>query len=134
MSHRSFLAICIVSVVAGCSHQVNKAPSSAATSVTPASFNTAGAPTVEFTVPDMMCPEGCGEKVKEILAEQPGTKDVHVDFPAKTVTVAIDKEQFDSKQALAALADHQFKNTSLKDGTAATASTSPPAADAKTVQ
>ena len=65
-----FVAVLIL--VVGCS-QSNSAVD-VSKSTTPASFNTAGAPTVEFTVPDMMCPEGCGAKVKEILAEQPARK------------------------------------------------------------
>jgi copper chaperone CopZ len=83
--------------------------------VTRASFNKAGAPTVEFSVPDMMCPEGCGAKVKEILSEQPGATDVYVDFPNKTATVAVDKDKFDTGKAIAALVDHQFNHSALKD-------------------
>src|SRR5690349_6157478 len=82
--------------------------------VTPTAFNTCGAPTVEFSVPDMMCPDGCGVKVKEILSQQPGAKDVLVEFDSKTVKVAVDKDKFDAKQAVAALVDHQFKNAALK--------------------
>ena len=68
--------------------------------------------TVAFNVPDMMCPEGCGEKVKEILSEQPGAKEVIVDFDAKTATVAIGRRQkFDADAAVAALVDHRFKNS-----------------------
>ena len=37
-----------------------------------ATFNSAGAPTVEFSVPDMMCAEGCAVAVKEILAKAAG--------------------------------------------------------------
>src|SRR4051812_6557056 len=108
-------SICLgVVLLAGCSEQAAKSPTVDAAAVTPASFNTAGAPTIEFSVPDMMCPEGCGAKVKEILSEQPGAKDVLVDFPAKTAKVAVDKDKFDAKQAVAALVDHQFKNSSLK--------------------
>jgi copper chaperone CopZ len=68
-----------------------------------------------------MCPEGCGAKVKEILSQQAGAKDVIVDFPSKTATVAVDKDKFDAKQAIAALVDHQFKNSALKDGGATSA-------------
>src|SRR5215208_2733776 len=117
----------------GCSH-VELPTASTAAAVRPVSFNTAGSPTVEFTVPDMMCPEGCGAKVKEILAEQPGAKDVLVDFPAKTVKVAVDKDKFDAKQAVAALKDHQFNNSAVKDATSIEAPISSPAADAKAVQ
>src|SRR6476646_6605428 len=107
-----FLAVLILAV--GCS-QSNQQTDDVSQSTTPVSFNTAGAPTVEFSVPDMMCPEGCGAKVKEILSEQPGAKDVLVDFPHKTATVAIDKDTFDAKQAVAALVDHQFKHSALSD-------------------
>ena len=125
-----FLAVLILAV--GCS-QSNQQTGDISKSTTPVSFNTAGAPTVEFSVPDMMCPEGCGAKVKEILSEQPGAKDVLVDFPAKTAKVAVDKDKFDAKQAVAALVDHQFKNSALKDA-GAVAAPSSPAVNAKSVQ
>lgn len=80
-----------------------------------AEFNPTGAPTVAFSVPDMMCEEGCAAAVKEILAEQPGTKDVFVDFEAKTATVAIDGEEFDSKLAVAELVDKGFMNSTLNE-------------------
>lgn len=83
--------------------------------VTPAAFNSTGAPTVAFTVPDMMCAEGCGTKVKEILSEQPGAKEVVVDFDAKTATVAVDPAKFDADAALAALVDHQFTNSTISN-------------------
>jgi len=108
-----------LALVVGCSDQASRTPV-AKEAVTPASFNVAGAPTVEFTVPDMMCPEGCGEKVKEILSGQPGAKDVLVEFDSKTVKVAVDKDKFDTKQAIAALVDHQFKNSTLKTADEAT--------------
>jgi copper chaperone CopZ len=128
-------SICLgVVFLAGCSEQAAKSPTVDSTAVTPASFNKAGAPTVEFSVPDMMCPEGCGAKVKEILSEQPGAKDVLVDFPAKTAKVAVDKDKFDAKQAVAALVDHQFKNSALKDANTSAAAPSSPSADAKSVQ
>ena len=83
--------------------------------ITSAAFKAENPSTVEFSVPDMFCMEGCGATVKETLAKQPGAKDVLVDFEAKTATVAIDEEKFDSDQALAALVDKQFANSSLKD-------------------
>ena len=83
--------------------------------VTPVSFNATGAPTIEFSAPDMMCPDGCGAKVKEILSEQPGAKEVLVDFDAKKAIVAIEGEgSFDANAAVAALVDHGFKNSSIK--------------------
>ena len=118
--------VAVLVLAAGCS-QSNQQAADVSQSATPVSFNTAGAPTVEFTVPDMMCPEGCGEKVKEILSGQPGAKDVLVEFDSKTVKVAVDKDKFDAKQAIAALVDHQFKNSALKsaDATAAADTTQP---------
>jgi copper chaperone CopZ len=101
--------------VAGCSQEPAQMPKSTADAVKPATFNASGAPTVVFNAPDMMCPEGCGAKVKEILSGQPGAKEVVIDFDAKTATVAIDKDaKFDSSAAVAALADHGFKNSTVK--------------------
>ena len=107
-----FASVLILAV--GCS-QSNQQTGDISKSTTPVSFNTAGAPTVEFSVPDMMCPEGCGAKVKELLSEQPGAKDVFVDFPNKTATVAVDKDKFDAKKAIASLVDHQFNHSALKE-------------------
>jgi copper chaperone CopZ len=81
---------------------------------TEAEFNPTGAPTVEFTVPDMMCEEGCAAAVKEILSKQRGAKDVRVDFEAKTATVAIEEGKFDSQLAIAELVDKGFDKSQLK--------------------
>jgi copper chaperone CopZ len=111
--------ICLsLTFVVGCSETATQSSAVDSAAVTKTSFNLAGAPTVEFSVPDMMCPEGCGAKVKEILSQQPGAKDVLVDFPSKTAKVAVDKDKFDAKQAIAALVDHQFKNSAVKGGSA----------------
>ena len=107
-------ALVLISAL-GCSQQSANQSGDISSSTTPVAFNTAGAPTVEFSVPDMMCPEGCGAKVKELLSEQPGAKDVFVDFPNKTATVAVDKDKFDAKKAIAALVDHQFNHSALKE-------------------
>jgi copper chaperone CopZ len=99
------VVLCLLFASSGCADK----------STSSATFNTVGAPTVEFSAPDMMCPEGCGAKVKEILSAQPGAKDVLVDFDSKTATVAIDKEgKFDANAAVAALVDHGFKNSAIK--------------------
>src|SRR6476660_7153574 len=124
--HRIILVSLMAAVFAGCNQQATQSQVSD-DAIMRASFNKAGAPTVEFSVPDMMCPEGCGAKVKEILAAQPGAKDVLVEFDSKTVKVAVDKDKFDAKQAVAALVDHQFKNSTLKDATASTPAPSAPA-------
>lgn len=124
-----FIAFAIVSILAiGCSRQ--SAEQSVSESMTPIAFNAAGAPTVEFSVPDMMCPEGCAVKTKEILSEQPGAKEVIVDFEAKTAIVAIEEGKFDSKDAIAALVDHGFKNSALKNATIVEGSAKPEAAGA----
>jgi copper chaperone CopZ len=107
-----FAAVLILAL--GCS-QSNQQTGDISKSTTPVSFNTAGAPTIVFNAPDMMCPEGCGAKVKEILSGQPGAKEVLVNFDAKTATVALNKDaKFDSDAAVAALVDHGFKNSSVK--------------------
>jgi copper chaperone CopZ len=102
----------------GCTKQVDVLNATPNVTV-PVAFNAEKAPTVEFSVPDMMCPEGCGVKVKEILAEQPGAKEVLVDFDSKTATVAIEEGKFDSQKAIAALVDHSFGQSTLKGDAAA---------------
>jgi copper chaperone CopZ len=124
---RFIVLAAILLLAVGCS-QSNQQTGEISKSTTPVSFNTAGAPTVVFNAPDMMCPEGCGAKVKEILSGQPGAKEVVVNFDAKTATVAIDKDgKFDADAAVAALADHGFKNSSLK-------SNGPPTGESSAVQ
>ena len=79
---------------------------------TPAVFNAAGAPTVQFSVPDMVC-ESCSAAVHETLAAQPGAQDVTVDLETKLAPVAVDREKFDEEAAVAALLDKQFSNAKL---------------------
>jgi copper chaperone CopZ len=105
--------LAILVLLVGCS-QSTSTSSSPAESATAVAFNVAGAPTVEFSVPDMMCAESCAVKVKEILSEQPGAKEVVVDFDSKTATVAIEKGKFDPQAAIAALVDHAFDHSTLK--------------------
>jgi copper chaperone CopZ len=123
------VVFCILGLVAGCETKpVSSSISS--TDVKPAAFNANHDPTVDFNVPDMMCPEGCGVAVKEILSEQPGVKDVYVDFDAKMATVAVEKGKFDADKAIAALIDRQFTHSTLRtEGSA-----KPQAADAVKVQ
>jgi copper chaperone CopZ len=97
--------------VAGCSQSANTGGEAAVTEV---SFNTAGAPTVEISVPDMMCPDSCAVAAREVLSAQPGVKEVLVDFDTKRATVAVDTESFDSAAALAALADRGFVHSEVK--------------------
>jgi len=100
-------------LLVGCTEHSGRAPA-VVEKATPAVFNAAGLPTVEFNAPDMMCPDGCGEKVKEILSGQPGAKEVVVDFEAKKAKVAIDdSDKFDKQAAVAALVDHGFANSSV---------------------
>ena len=85
----------------------------AAAEATPVAFNVEGAPTVDFSVPDMMCEESCVPTVRETLAAQPGVKDVKVELATKSATVAVDKNKFDADAAVAALVDLQFSETKL---------------------
>jgi copper chaperone CopZ len=127
-----WLAVAVFSVsLVGCNEATNAELSVPEAATTPAAFNADGAPTVQFSVPDMMCPESCAVKVKEILSEQPGAKDVVVDFDSKTATVAIDKDKFDADAAIAALVDHAYDHSTLKpaadDAKAAPVKTEQPA-------
>lgn len=104
-------------------------PAAEQVAVTPAAFNVEGAPTVEFSVPDMMCEFSCAPKVREVLASQEGVKDVQVDLEGKRATVAVDEAKFDAAAAVAALVDVQFVNTKLASAPAdAAASEKAPAA------
>jgi copper chaperone CopZ len=120
----------VVAVFAGCGGEVEKESSGAGNQVFAASFNPDDAPTVEFSVPDMMCPEGCGVAVEGILSKQPGVKGVVIDFEGKTAKVAIEEGTFDEEKALAALIDKQFLNSKLKTESVA----KPQAADGAVVQ
>jgi copper chaperone CopZ len=108
----------VVALASGCQNQHSPVSDESATSATPVAFNVGGAPTVSFSVPDMMCEFSCVEQVKEALAAQPGVKDVQVEFEAKRATVAVDADKFDSEAAIATLVDYQFTNSQLiEDGT-----------------
>ncbi len=111
-------------LVTGCMNKV-ESPHILPKSLTPIAFNISGAPTVEISVPDMMCPSGCGVKTKEILLKQPGVKEVAVDFDAKTATVAIEEGIFDPQQAIASLVDYGFGNSQLKSAEAVPLETAP---------
>jgi copper chaperone CopZ len=104
----------VIAIVAGCGTSPTTSVSSDGRDTMAVAFNVSGAPTVEFSVPDMMCPESCAVQVKEILSEQPGAKEVVVDFDSKTATVAIDKDKFDPDAAIAALVDHMYDHSQLK--------------------
>jgi copper chaperone CopZ len=105
----------VVVAIAGCGGEVEKESSIVGgNQVTAATFVPEGAPVVEFSVPDMMCPEGCGVAVEGILSKQPGVKGVVIDFEGKTAKVAIEEGKFDEEKALAALIDKQFLNSKLK--------------------
>jgi copper chaperone CopZ len=123
------LLLC-VGLFTGCESKSIDSLSSTTERVKPAAFNQDQAPVVEFSVPDMMCPHGCAPAVKEILAKQPGAKEVLVDFEDRTAKVAIEEGKFNSDEALAALVDRQFANSSLKEG----AVNAPQAVEAAPVQ
>ena len=71
------------------------------------------APTASLHVPNMHCEFSCVEKVKQVLADQKGVKEVKIDFKTKTATVAIDEAAFDADGAIAALVDFQFMDSEL---------------------
>lgn len=100
----------IVILFVGCS-QSETAPV-AVESARPVAFNTAGAPTVKFSVPDMVC-ESCSAAVHETLAKQPGAQEVTVDLESKVATVAVNGDSFDEEAAVEALLDKQFPNAKL---------------------
>lgn len=102
----------ITVLAAGCQGEPSTAPKES-TKASPVAFNIEGAPTVTFSVPDMMCEESCVEQVRKALSLEPGVKDVQVDFKAKRATVAVDRELFDAEAAIAILVDYQFTNSQL---------------------
>jgi copper chaperone CopZ len=113
-SRRYSLAMLTLSfAVSGCSEATNEPAGVSVESTTSAVFNVEGAPTVAFSVPDMMCEESCVPTVRKTLAGQPGVKDVKVELATKTATVAVNQDEFDPEAAIAALVDLQFKKTKL---------------------
>ncbi|TWU21915.1 heavy-metal-associated domain-containing protein [Bythopirellula polymerisocia] len=108
----TFCVAIILGAVVGCQKAADTAADSTV-AASPAVFNAAGAPIVQFKVPDMMCEESCAKAVHDTLAAQPGAVDVKVDFPNRLATVAIDEQKFDSEAALAALLDKQFAEATL---------------------
>jgi copper chaperone CopZ len=86
-------------------------------------FNAEGSPTIQFSVPDMMCEDSCVPQVRKTLAQQPGVKDVKVELATHTATVAVDQAKFNADAAVAALVDLQFTNTKLATDAAPTAAT-----------
>jgi copper chaperone CopZ len=95
-----YALVLAVAVVVGCAERASETAVVVGGPTSAVAFNVAGAPTVEFNVPDMMCPEGCGAKTKEILSELPGAKEVAINFDAKTATVAIEEGKFDADAAV----------------------------------
>ncbi len=100
-------------LIAGCSSESVTVPAADAPAAIPAVFNAAGAPTVEISVPDMVC-ESCTAKVHEVLAGLPGAKEVKVDLATKTATVAVIESEFDADAAAHLLSDdYGYPNTHL---------------------
>ena len=100
-------------LLAGCQSEVASNADNSNVAAAAVAFNVSGAPTISFSVPDMMCQHACAVKVKEALAAQPGVEEVKVDFEAKLATVAIDQDLFDPDAAVATLIDYQFTNSEL---------------------
>lgn len=127
----SLAVVLVLAVGCGQSSPVTVPTPDESVAATPAAFNTEGAPTVAFDVPDMMCEFSCVPTVRDALAKQPGVKDVKVDLETKRATVAVDENQFDAEAAIAALVDLQYKNTKLAtSGTKAEAGGEPSADEA----
>jgi copper chaperone CopZ len=112
MNRLAILSIATL-VICGCVRESSDVRETGA-AATPVAFNEGGAPTVEFSVPDMMCPTSCVAKTREILSQQPGAKEVKVDFDTKTAVVAVDSGDFDAQKAVAALVDHGFDHSAVK--------------------
>jgi copper chaperone CopZ len=110
MNHHVCYVVLMMVSCAGCGQVDAPLPKQASVG-----FNVLGSPTVEFSLPDMMCEDGCAMAVEDILARQPGAKEVQVDFEGKTATVAFEEGAFDAQQALAALVDKGFDHSSLKN-------------------
>ncbi|MBX3434972.1 MAG: heavy-metal-associated domain-containing protein [Pirellulales bacterium] len=100
---KTVVGIVVVAATVGCAEEA-----------TP-EFNAAGLPTVEISVPGMMCEKSCVPTVRESLAGRPGVKEVRVDLATKTATVAIEAEQFDADAAVADLLDQGFEETKVAD-------------------
>jgi len=126
---RHFFAL-LLFVAVGCAQQAPETTAVIGEPTSAIAFNVDGAPTVEFNVPDMMCPEGCGAKTKEILSKLPGAKEVVINFDAKTATVAIEEGRFDAEAALAELKDYGFENSTLQSDAAASDAAAPEATPA----
>lgn len=121
---KSAFAILLI-VAVGCAQQAPEANVVVGEPTSAVGFNVDGGPIVEFNVPDMMCPEGCGAKTKEILSGLPGAKEVVINFDAKTATVSIEEGKFDADAAVAKLKDYGFENSTLKSHAAASDAAAP---------
>lgn len=136
---RSFFCLLTLIAIAGCAEEqatpvaagnrsatVDASLPEADLEVTEIAFNAVGAPTIDISVPGMMCPHGCAPKVHEALAGQPGVLDVKVVYETKTATVAVEEGAFDANAAIAILEDeYGFTGSSLVETTAKPESAAP---------
>jgi len=106
---------CAALILAGCQSEPSSSPETSTVEATPAAFNEEGAPTVQFSVPDMMCEYSCVDAVKKTLETQEGVKEVQVTYEDKLATVAVDEAVFDSDSAIEALVDKQFLEARVID-------------------
>jgi copper chaperone CopZ len=112
-SNLALAAVASIALLTGCNESTPVEETLSNSEAAPAVFNAERAPTVAFSVPDMMCEHSCVPAVREVLAKQPGVKDVKVELETKTATVAVDESEFDAEAAVGALVDRQFKETKL---------------------
>lgn len=110
MQRLSRLAL-LLAVTSCCGCTDSTTETTETTAAAPAPFNVAGLPTVEISVPDMMCEQSCVPKVRKSLASRAGVKDVQVDLETKTAVVAVDESEFDVDDAIADLLDLGFDGT-----------------------
>lgn len=129
MKHALLLAVLLITII-GCGTNQTASTDTTKPEAKTIAFNAAGAPTVMFEVPDMVC-ESCSAAVEETLAKQPGAKEVIVDLEEKVATVAVDEAAFDKDAAVAALLDKQFPNAKLLAAPETPAEPAPPEAPAE---
>jgi copper chaperone CopZ len=85
----------LLAVVAGCSSADSGEPAAALARLS-------------LHVDGMMCADSCAKTVEEILAAQPGVREVQVSFEASQAICHVDPELFEPDIAIAELADQDF--------------------------
>lgn len=79
--------------------------------------------TIEFSVPDMMCPHGCYPGIKEALSEQPNVVSIELGTPAEEKADSINDRrviittegEFDATAAVAAFPAHLQEGVEVQE-------------------